>query len=74
MSAPCACARPVAFDADRYRAETERLRVLAEFLGRPVHAPNGADPDPDIVSAYNLCVEAALKALRAEAERLARCP
>jgi hypothetical protein len=51
-------------DLDRHRAETERLRVLVEFLARPIHAPGGAEPDPDIVSAYNLAVEAALVGIR----------
>ncbi|HWE35625.1 MAG TPA: hypothetical protein VG406_03565 [Isosphaeraceae bacterium] len=49
---------------ERYRAGTERLRVLVEFLGRPVHAHGGAEPDPDIVVAYNLAVEAALQGIR----------
>lgn len=49
---------------DRYRANTERLRVLVEFLARPVHAHGGADPDPDVVVAYNLAVEAALQGIR----------
>jgi hypothetical protein len=47
-----------------HRAETERLRVLVDFLARPVHAHGGADPDPDIVTAYNLAVEAALQGIR----------
>jgi len=47
-----------------HRAETERLRVLIDFLARPIHAPGGADPDPDIVTAYNLAVEAALNGIR----------
>ncbi len=47
-----------------HRAETERLRVLADFLARPVHAPGGSEPDPDIVTAYNLAVEAALLGIR----------
>ncbi len=51
-------------DLEQYRAETERLRVLADFLARPVHAHGGADPDPDIVTAYNLAVEAALQGIR----------
>lgn len=48
----------------RHKAETERLRVLVDFLARPIHAHGGADPDPDIVTAYNLAVESALKAVR----------
>lgn len=52
------------FDLERYRAETERLRVLADFLARPVHAHGGTEPDPDIISAYNLAVEAALRGIR----------
>jgi hypothetical protein len=52
------------FDLERYRAETERLRILAEFLARPVHAHGGAEPDPDIITAYNLAVEAALQGIR----------
>jgi hypothetical protein len=48
----------------RHRAETERLRVLVEFLSRPIHAHGGVEPDPDIVTAYNLAVEAALRGVR----------
>jgi hypothetical protein len=51
-------------DLDRHRAETERLRVLVEFLARPIHAHGGSEPDPDIVTAYNLAVEAALQGIR----------
>ena len=51
-------------DLDRHRAETERLRVLVDFLARPIHAHGGAEPDPDIVTAYNLAVEAALGGIR----------
>ena len=51
-------------DLERHRAETERLRVLVDFLARPVHAHGGTDPDPDIVTAYNLAVEAALQGIR----------
>ncbi len=51
-------------DLGRHRAETERLRVLADFLARPIHAHGGCDPDPDIVTAYNLAVEAALQGIR----------
>jgi hypothetical protein len=47
-----------------HRAETERLRVLVEFLARPIHAPGGCDPDPDVLTAYNLAVEAALHGVR----------
>ncbi len=49
---------------DWHRAETERLKVLVEFLSNPVHAHGGSDPDPDIIVAYNLAVEAALKGIR----------
>ncbi len=51
-------------EIERHRAETERLRVLVEFLTRPIHAHGGADPDPDIVTAYNLAVEAVLNGIR----------
>jgi hypothetical protein len=51
-------------DVDRHRAETERLRVLIDFLARPICAHGGAEPDPDIVTAYNLAVEAALRGIR----------
>jgi hypothetical protein len=55
---------PARHELEWHRAETERARVLVEFLSRPIHAHGGADPDPDIVVAYNLAVEAALRALR----------
>jgi hypothetical protein len=51
-------------DLARHRAETERLRVLVEFLSRPIHAHGGTEPDPDIITAYNLAVEAALQGIR----------
>ena len=47
-----------------HRAETERVKVLVEFLARPIHAHGGAEPDPDIITAYNLAVEAALQGIR----------
>jgi hypothetical protein len=47
-----------------HRAETERVKVLVEFLGRPIHAHGGTEPDPDIITAYNLAVEAALQGIR----------
>ncbi len=47
-----------------HRAETERVKVLVEFLARPIHAHGGSEPDPDIVTAYNLAVEAALRGIR----------
>jgi hypothetical protein len=53
---------------EMYRAETERLRALADFLARPVHAHGGSDPDPDVVIAYNLAVESALRAIRRVAQ------
>jgi hypothetical protein len=55
-----------------HRAETDRLRVLVEFLSRPIHAPGGSDPDPDVLTAYNLAVEAALKSVRQAALVLER--
>jgi hypothetical protein len=51
-------------DLERHRAETERLRVLVDFLARPIHAHGGSEPDPDIITAYNLAVEAALNGIR----------
>ena len=51
-------------EIERHRAETERLQLLVEFLTRPIHAYGGADPDPDVVTAYNLAVEAALNGVR----------
>lgn len=51
-------------DLAQRRAETERLRVPIEFLGRPVHAPGANDHDPDVLSAYNLAIEAALNEVR----------
>ena len=47
-----------------HRAETERVKVLVDFLARPIHAHGGSEPDPDIVTAYNLAVEAALQGIR----------
>ena len=47
-----------------HRAETERVKGLVEFLARPIHAHGGAEPDPDIITAYNLAVEAALQGIR----------
>ncbi len=47
-----------------HRAETERVKVLVDFLARPIHAHGGTEPDPDIVTAYNLAVEAALQGIR----------
>src|SRR5205823_9752385 len=63
------CAGPPCGAAPRdelewHRAETERLRVLVEFLARPIHAPGGSDPDSDVLTAYNLAVEAALTSVR----------
>ena len=57
-------------DLQWHRAETERLRVLVEFLSRPIHAHGGCEPDPDIVTAYNLAVEAALQGIRRAASGL----
>ena len=51
-------------DLARLQAETEQVKVLVDFLSRPVHAHGGAEPDPDIVTAYNLAVESALCAIR----------
>jgi hypothetical protein len=57
-------------DLEWHRAETERLRVLVDFLARPIHAHGGSEPDPDIVTAYNLAVEAALQGIRRAASGL----
>ena len=54
----------------RHQAETERIKVLVDFLARPVCAPGGAEPDPDIVTAYNLAVEAALTCVRRASQSL----
>jgi hypothetical protein len=51
-------------ELDWHRAETERVKVLVEFLARPIHAHGGSEPDPDIITAYNLAVEAALQGIR----------
>ena len=51
-------------ELERERAKTERLRILADFLARPIHAHGGSEPDSDIVVAYNLAVEAALQGIR----------
>jgi hypothetical protein len=51
-------------ELDWHRAETERVKVLVDFLARPIHAHGGAEPDPDIITAYNLAVEAALQGIR----------
>ena len=55
-------------DLARHRAETERVKVLVDFLARPICAHGGAEPDPDIVTAYNLAVEAALGGIRRAAQ------
>lgn len=55
-------------DLQRHRAETERLRVLIDFLARPIHAHGGNELDPDVVTAYNLAVEAALHGIRRAAQ------
>lgn len=62
-----------AHDLACHRAETERVKVLVDFLARPIHAHGGADPDPDIVTAYNLAVEAALGGIRRVAQLLPGC-
>ncbi len=62
--APRTSPKQAEHDLSWHRAETERLRVLVEFLARPIHAHGGADPDADIVTAYNLAVEAALQGIR----------
>ena len=57
-----------------YRAETRRLKVLVDFLSNPVHAHGGTEPDPDIITAYNLAVEAALKGIRRTSFRVSERP
>jgi hypothetical protein len=59
-----AAGQPSFDELEWHRAETERLRVLIDFLARPIHAPGGADPDPDVLTAYNLAIEAALQGIR----------
>lgn len=54
----------------RFQAETERVKVLVDFLARPTCAHGGAEPDPDIVTAYNLAVEAALGGVRRAARSI----
>lgn len=50
---------------DMQRVENERLRILVDFLHRPVCAYGGPDPDPDIITTYNnLAVEASLNGIR----------
>lgn len=46
------------------RAENDRLKILVDFVHRPVCAYGGSDPDPDIITAYNLAVEASLLGIR----------
>jgi hypothetical protein len=55
---------PTRNELEWHKAETERLRVLIDFLAHPIHAPGGSDPDPDVLTAYNLAVEAALNNVR----------
>ena len=55
--------REVQEKLDWHRSETERLRVLVDFLSHPIPAHGGSEPDPDIVTAY-LAVEAALIGIR----------
>lgn len=49
-----------------YKAQTERLMVLNQFLATPVKAPLDAEGncDPDVVAAYNVAVETSLKHVR----------
>lgn len=63
-------ASPAGQSLARLRAETERAKVLVEFLGRPICAHGGTEPDPDIVTAYNLAVEAALHGIRRAAQAI----
>ena len=53
----------------QYRAETERLKVLIDFLQKPLCAKGGPDADEDILIAYNLAVETALYGVRKAAMR-----
>ncbi len=53
-----------------HRAETDRVKVLVDFLARPICAHGGTEPDPDIVTAYNLAVEAALTGIRRSSQAM----
>jgi hypothetical protein len=61
-------------DVKQLRLENERLRILIDFVSRPIHAYGGSEPDPDIISAYNLAVESALQAIRRMAASVANEP
>jgi hypothetical protein len=65
-SGPPAPETPAAVTLAFYRAQTERLAVLLGFLTSPTVAPRDEEGnyDPDVVSAYNLAVEAGLKHVR----------
>ena len=53
----------------RYEAETDRLRVLIKFLRQPLYACGGKKADEDILTAYNLAIEAALHNVRKAAQQ-----
>ncbi len=46
-----------------YRALTDRLKVLSDFVSQS-RVALGGEEDPDIVTARNLAIEAALKHIR----------
>lgn len=58
--------RPAADYVDIYRAETDRLRALTEFLRCSVQAPRDDDdkPDSDVIAAYNATIEVVLQKIR----------
>ncbi|MDQ3167298.1 MAG: hypothetical protein M3P94_01470 [Chloroflexota bacterium] len=61
---------PTTADIDAFRATTDRARILAEFLGRPIAAIGGGEEDqvdPDVIAADNLARAQALRFIRAAA-------
>jgi hypothetical protein len=48
-----------------YKLQTDRLRILVEFLSRPVQCAGGkSGADPDVIAAYNNATETSLKVVR----------
>lgn len=49
---------------EQYKAETARLRVLLDFLQTGIFCADNDNPDPDVISAYNLAQVACFQQIR----------